>query len=351
MTGCVMSSRVTASRLLTHTKTKRPETAFLGGTVRRISAFAMTALIILARSQAEADAVPLEERDGTFVVRAVINDALALGFTVDSASEDVSIPSELFSALISAGTISADDIIDFQSYRLADGTVHSLQRFRIRSLRVGNVEILDVIGSVVPAQGDLLLGQSFLSRIKSWSIDNERHLLLLNEPLNNEQPVTAGSTAPSPAGPTNESMSGDFLFRDTLAYLLTGDELGKIRVLDRTQCIVEVRHRIWPDTPDLVSVIHMNNVDRVRSSIEAINDVPSNRVDITLRGKGVVDYLARPSFKLGQREVPAKPAHSASEDVITLYTDEVERVRRAWDYIYSHGCRGSNGAEGRRLHR
>jgi len=319
--------------------------------VRRISAFAITALIILANSDvAEADAVPLKERDGTWVVRAVINEQLVLGFTIDSASVDVSIPSEVFSTLISAGMIAGDDIIDFQSYRLADGSVHSLKRFRIRSLRVGNVEIRNVIGSVAPAEADLLLGQSFLSKLKSWSIDNEHHMLLLNESPNNERPVPANSTARSTASPTDESRSGDYSFRDALAYLLTGDDLGKIRVVDRAQCIVEVRHRIWPDTPDLVSVIHLNNVDRTRSSIEAISDVPRNRVDITLRGEGVVDYLARPAFKLGQQEIPEKPAHSASEDIITLYTDEVDSIRRAWDYIYSHGCRGSKDSAGKRIY-
>jgi hypothetical protein len=87
----------------------------------------------------------------------------------------------------------------------------------------------------------------------------------------------------------------------------------------------------------------LNNVDRIRSGIQAVSDVPRNRVDISLRGKSVVDYLARPAFKFGQREMPEAPAHSVSEDTITLYTDEVARVRSAWDYIYSHGCRGAKG--------
>ena len=138
--------------------------------------------------------------------------------------------------------------------------------------------------------------------------------------------------------------AGDNLFRSALAYLLTGDDLGKIRVVDRARCIVEVRYRIWPNTPELVSIIYLNNVDRTRSSIQAISDVPRNRVDITLRGESLVDYLARPAFKLGHGEFPEAPAHSASEDTITLYTDEVARVRHAWDYIYSHGCRGLKGS-------
>jgi len=315
--------------------------------VRRISAFAITALIILAHSHvAEADAVRLKEKYGTLVaVPVLINEEIELSFTIDSAASDVSISADVFSTLLRAGTITDEEIIDTQSYRLADGSEQSSQRFIIRSMRIGTVEIRNVIGSVIPGEGDLLLGQSFLSKLKSWSIDNQRHMLLMNESPENERPVPAKSAAHTTASPTDEPVQpGDNFFRNTLAYLLMGDDLGKIRVVDRAQCVVEIRHRIWSDTPDLVSVIHLNNVDRTRSSIQAISDVPRNRVDITLRGKSVVDYLARPAFKLGRQEFPERPAHSASEVTITLYTDEVARVRSAWDYIYSHWCTGLKGS-------
>ncbi len=314
--------------------------------VLRISAFAIAVLLTLAHTRVvEADAVPLKAEDGTLVVSVLVNEEIALSFTIDSAASDVSISSDVFLTLLRAGTVTDDDMIDTQSYRLADGSELSSKRFRIRSLRVGTVEIRNVIGSVVPSEGDLLLGQSFLSKLKSWSIDNERHMLLLNESPKSERLIPVSSvTRITPSQTVESRQPGDDLFRSSLAYLLTGDDLGKIRVVDRTQCIVEVRHRVWPDAPDLVSLIHLNNVDRTRSSIQAISDVPKNRVDITLRGESVVDYLAKPAFKLGQREFPEQPAHSASVDMITLYTDEVERVRRAWDYIYSHGCSGSKAS-------
>jgi hypothetical protein len=294
---------------------------------------------------AGADAVPLRAEDGTLVgVPVLINEAIVLSFTIDSAASDVSISSKVFSKLILTGTIRPTDMIDTQSYRLADGNQQRSPRFRFRSLRVGTIEIRNVIGSVAPGEGDLLLGQSFLSKLKSWSIDNESHMLLLNEPPNSQRPVPEKSAAAGTTSSGDESMQPvDYLFRYMVSYLLTGDDLGNIRIVDRARCIVEVRHHIWPGTPDLVSRIYLNNVDRTRSGIQAVSDVPRNRVDISLRGKSVVDYLARPAFKFGQREMPEAPAHSVSEDTITLYTDEVARVRSAWDYIYSHGCRGVKG--------
>jgi hypothetical protein len=51
--------------------------------------------------------------------------------------------------------------------------------FRIRSLKVGDQVLENVLGSEAPASAILLLGQSFLSRFRSWSIDNQRKVLVL----------------------------------------------------------------------------------------------------------------------------------------------------------------------------
>jgi aspartyl protease family protein len=64
---------------------------------------------------------------------------------------------------------------------LADGSEVPSQTFRIRSLKVGNRVLENVNGSVASVKGSLLLGQSFLSQFKSWSVDNGRHALLLSE--------------------------------------------------------------------------------------------------------------------------------------------------------------------------
>jgi predicted aspartyl protease len=52
--------------------------------------------------------------------------------------------------------------------------------FFIRSLKVGNTVVQNVRASVASSKGPLLLGQSFLERFKSWSIDNTKHVLLLD---------------------------------------------------------------------------------------------------------------------------------------------------------------------------
>jgi clan AA aspartic protease (TIGR02281 family) len=109
----------------------------------------------------------------------LINKAITLDFVLDSGASDVSIPSDVFGTLVRAGTITKEDIIGSDTYTLADGSQKKSTTFRIRSLKVGPVVLENVKGSVAEDTGPLLLGMSFLSRFKSWSVDNERHILVL----------------------------------------------------------------------------------------------------------------------------------------------------------------------------
>jgi hypothetical protein len=143
----------------------------------RVALWAM----LLSCGAAYSESIPLIRAHGTLQVPAVINGKVSLNFTIDSGATDVSIPATVFSALTRDGTLSRQDFLDKRMYTLADGSGEISQRFRIRSLRVGRLEVRDVIGSVGDSGGLLLLGQSFLSRLKSWSIDNERQTLLITE--------------------------------------------------------------------------------------------------------------------------------------------------------------------------
>jgi clan AA aspartic protease (TIGR02281 family) len=145
--------------------------------------------LLLVCGAAYSESIPLVREHGTLQVPVLVNGKISLNFTIDSGASDVSIPTNVFYTLISAGTVSPQDFLDKRIYKLADGSTQYSQRFRIRSLRVGNLELRDVIASVVPSAGSLLLGQSFLSRLKSWSIDNEHQALLITESANSQSPL------------------------------------------------------------------------------------------------------------------------------------------------------------------
>src|SRR5271155_1457207 len=139
-------------------------------------------MLTVSTSYSEAESIPLIHESGVLYVPVVINDKITLNFTIDSGASVVTIPADVFSTLIRTGTISPGDFLNKKVYQLADGSQQASQVFTIRSLRIGNFELRNVIAAISPQSGSLLLGQSFLSRIRSWSIDNVRQVLLVNEP-------------------------------------------------------------------------------------------------------------------------------------------------------------------------
>jgi len=126
-----------------------------------------------------------------------------LGFVIDSGSADVSVPVDVAMTLYRTGTVRDIDFLGSQTYRLADGSTVPSPTFRIRSLKVGNQEVHDVVASISNIKGGLLLGQSFLQKFTTWSIDNQRHILVLGaEPppgMETEPAYTAPATAPAVA--------------------------------------------------------------------------------------------------------------------------------------------------------
>jgi len=292
-------------------------------------------LAVLAAQVARAEVVQLRLEGGTYVVPVLLNFKVVRTFTIDSGSADVSVPEDVFTILIRSGTIAQGDLLDTRRYRLADGSEQTSRRFLIRSMRVGNTELHDVIASVVPEGGELLLGQSFLARLSSWSIDNDRHVLVLNGSPRPAAPPVAESAALAPsdleASPPVALPTGDTAFVKALAYLVTGsDDPGAIKVVNRAECIVETRPRTVAGAAvahsDRAVQLHFNNVDRGRSDIRATAATPPG-VQITLRGVAVAENPAQPGSK------------AEAEHTILLPGGEYQHAQSAWTYIYSHGCR------------
>jgi hypothetical protein len=156
--------------------------------VSKSSSAALLAMLLFC-GPAYSESIPLIHAHGTLQVPVVINGKISLNFTIDSGATDVSIPANVFSTLTRDGTVSREDFLDKQLYKLADGSGEISQRFRLRSLRVGKLEVRDVIAAIGDSEGLPLLGQSFLSRLKSWSIDNERQALLITESATSPSPL------------------------------------------------------------------------------------------------------------------------------------------------------------------
>ena len=123
-----------------------------------------------------------------------IDNTTTINFTVDSGAADVMIPIDVVSALIKSGTLKQEDYIGNQTFTLADGSKLPSVRFKLASLQVGDQTFTDVVASVAPAAGSALLGQSFLSRFASWTLDNTTGTLTLTMRSGNLEQAAATST-------------------------------------------------------------------------------------------------------------------------------------------------------------
>src|SRR5579883_1475602 len=128
---------------------------------------------------AEVTDVALKNAAGTYVVPVRINGVFSLDFIVDSGASDVLLPADVVLTLVRTKTITADDFIGDSEYALADGSTLKSARFVLRQLQVGALTIDHVTASIGSVNSQPLLGDSFLSRFASWSIDNSRHVLRL----------------------------------------------------------------------------------------------------------------------------------------------------------------------------
>ena len=123
--------------------------------------------------------IPMVQDGSTYAVPVAINGQLTLKFVVDGEAADVSLPSDVVTTLIRTGTIAAGDFIGRQTYALADGSKVPSKQFIIRSLKIGERVVENVRGSIFAANSAPLLGESFLDRFRSWTVDNERRALIL----------------------------------------------------------------------------------------------------------------------------------------------------------------------------
>ena len=154
--------------------------------------------LLLVSHPAGSESIQLERHGGTYMVPVRINKAITLPFILDSGSADVAIPADVFSTLLRTGTVMTSDFIGTGVYRLADGSETPSERFILHELGVGHYIVTSVIANVVPVKGDPLLGQSFLSKLPKWAIDNVRHVLILGGESRSAEGQEATQTAPTP---------------------------------------------------------------------------------------------------------------------------------------------------------
>lgn len=125
--------------------------------------------------------IALEGDGRAYWVPVRINGVTTAKFLVDSGASVVVLPSDLVETLTKSGAIAPSDLLGKDTYVTADGRKHKGTRLMLRELNVGGHTVTNVMASVAPAKAEPLLGQTFLAKFKSWTLDNRRHVLIISE--------------------------------------------------------------------------------------------------------------------------------------------------------------------------
>lgn len=122
---------------------------------------------------------PFHRRGGVFVLPALLNGSTETYFVVDSGASNVQIPQEIADELTRRGSLGPSDSLGDRAFVVADGRKLVQRTIRLRSVRVGNRTMDNVLASVGAPHSQALLGQSLLRRLNWWKIDNVRNAIEL----------------------------------------------------------------------------------------------------------------------------------------------------------------------------
>ena len=121
-----------------------------------------------------AEEIALVKEGGVYKLPVKMNGVLTLHFILDTGAADVQIPADVALTLVRAGTIQSADFLPGRTYTLADGTTVRSPRFMLRSVHIGSRVMTQVPASIGNLDSALLLGQSVLEKLGTWSMDSQR---------------------------------------------------------------------------------------------------------------------------------------------------------------------------------
>jgi aspartyl protease family protein len=125
--------------------------------------------------------VKLVKNGGVYEVPVILNNALSIHFILDSGASDISISSDVALTLMKTKTIKKKDWLPGATYKFADGSRVSSKRFKLKSVKIGNVELTNVTCSISNSMdAPMLLGQSALQKLRRYTIDYDKNVLIFN---------------------------------------------------------------------------------------------------------------------------------------------------------------------------
>ncbi len=115
---------------------------------------------------------------GTFFVMAAVN-GFEMPFMIDSGSSVICLPDAFIGDLRRRSLLTDADIRGWQNSELADGRIVRSKAYNLTQFTIGTWVLVDVAASSCGKSKVALLGQAVLGRFVSWSLDNQRNVLML----------------------------------------------------------------------------------------------------------------------------------------------------------------------------
>jgi clan AA aspartic protease (TIGR02281 family) len=150
--------------------------AWAGTTAQKLSASTVgnSAPAQAVTSQPVRNEVALIEQGSALMVHGTVNGTATFTFELDTGASIVVLPRNVAARLVTAA-----DYLGMRTYVFGDGRKRVQPTYRLRSVTVGGLTATNVTCVMGEEEDTFLLGLGFLQRFKSWSIDNERRVLVL----------------------------------------------------------------------------------------------------------------------------------------------------------------------------
>lgn len=122
--------------------------------------------------------VPFKEQDGVRIIQVKINDCAEFPMIFDTGCSGISISILELATLVKQGFITEDDFIGITQAQIADGSIVNDALINLKKLKIGAYEYTNVKASVSSNEkAPLLLGNGALKDVKSFSVDDENHII------------------------------------------------------------------------------------------------------------------------------------------------------------------------------
>src|SRR5690606_6620584 len=110
-----------------------------------------------------------------------LNGVLKIKFLLDTGASDLFISPDVFLTLARSGTLSQADYVGSTTYIMANGASEECKKYKLKSVKIGHKTISNVVCAVANSLNtDMLLGQSVLSKLGSYRIDNSTNTLIID---------------------------------------------------------------------------------------------------------------------------------------------------------------------------